>query len=397
MSKYFGFEPTCSGDRYFVSYTTADGTKIGDIARCLNNRGVPIWYDYGIPYGVKWEPEISKEIKECTAFILFVTKYTFAKSTSNKDPYVDKEYAMAKQYEKKIIIVWLDDFVVKETVHADLMPFYIEVNRLQRLDAINMEAESIAEKMINEIGLISRRLFQPDNMDVPNDQIIEMGGDQKIGNDGYKIKHAKFDIGDRLRFGSYSQGKNGETETLIWRVLDVQYRKALLISEKLIDCMAYNEERINGDWTFCSLRKWLNHSFIVRAFESEEQKRIDEVRNENQDSLYCLGDGRCILDKIFLLTVEEAARYFENCKDRMSIPTPYAKNKGSYTCEKDKLACGESAGWWWLRSTGESSQLAAVVNPNGEIYVEGYYVGITSVSVRPALWLKLNDDADFRM
>jgi hypothetical protein len=46
-------------------------------------------------------------------------------------------------------------------------------------------------------------------------------------------------------------------------------------------------------------------------------------------------------------------------------------------------------GWWWLRSNGFLSNQAAYVHRDGGVDVGGDYVGISSVSVRPALWLNL--------
>lgn len=41
--------------------------------------------------------------------------------------------------------------------------------------------------------------------------------------------------------------------------------------------------------------------------------------------------------------------------------------------------------WWWLRSPGYYSRLAAYVNDFGRVYTRGFYVNSTYIVVRPAL------------
>jgi hypothetical protein len=79
----------------------------------------------------------------------------------------------------------------------------------------------------------------------------------------------------------------------------------------------------------------------------------------------------------------------------MADVTPYAIARGSdyYTWNERKMF-GEKelvrkTGWWWLRSPGYSSDYAALVDYDGDVYVTGDYVNHSSVSVRPALWLNL--------
>jgi hypothetical protein len=45
--------------------------------------------------------------------------------------------------------------------------------------------------------------------------------------------------------------------------------------------------------------------------------------------------------------------------------------------------------WWWLRSPGSSSDFAALVNPLGSVYFDGYFADDDEVGVRPALKLNL--------
>ena len=55
MAKDLGFLPVSSGERYFISYITEDARRVGNIVCCMNNHGVPMWYDYGIKRGGELE------------------------------------------------------------------------------------------------------------------------------------------------------------------------------------------------------------------------------------------------------------------------------------------------------------------------------------------------------
>ena len=55
MSTDLGFMPVASGERYFISFKTEDAERVGEIARCPNGFGVPMWYDYGLEKGEEWE------------------------------------------------------------------------------------------------------------------------------------------------------------------------------------------------------------------------------------------------------------------------------------------------------------------------------------------------------
>jgi hypothetical protein len=197
-------------------------------------------------------------------------------------------------------------------------------------------------------------------------------------------------------FGRYPQGANGEVEPLLWRVLDVKGSRVLLITEKLIDAVPYNNVQESVTWETCTLRRWMNEVFIPKAFVKEEASHIAVmpiVGNENKS--YGTDDGADTSDQVFALSVKEAMRYFSDTNDRMADVTPYAIARGSdyYTWNERKMF-GEKelvrkTGWWWLRSPGYHGFDAALVCNDGDVSVSGYDVKHSSVSVRPALWLNL--------
>ena len=188
-------------------------------------------------------------------------------------------------------------------------------------------------------------------------------------------------VGGKVPFGQYPQGANGEVQPLVWRVLAVENGRALLITDKLIDYVKYNESLTNVTWETCTLRKWMNNDFISKAFSSDQQAQIATVTNQNSNNPeYGTKGGKPTQDKIFALSIEEANRYFSSNSDRKAYTTDYAHKRGSDSDDRSD--------WWWLRSPGRSGIDAAYVYNYG-LNPYGSSVDSSQVAVRPAFWLNL--------
>ena len=186
-------------------------------------------------------------------------------------------------------------------------------------------------------------------------------------------------VGGKVTFGQYPQGANGEDQPLVWRVLSVEKGRVLLITDKLIDYVKYNESYENVTWETCTLRKWMNNDFISKAFNSSQQAQIATVSNQNPNNPeYGTKGGNATQDRIFALSIDEANKYFSSYSDRIAYTTDYAHKKGLDRSE-----------WWWLRSPGINSSSAAFVLSNGYVTRSGFDVFRNIVAVRPALWLNL--------
>ena len=196
-------------------------------------------------------------------------------------------------------------------------------------------------------------------------------------------------VGNHFTFGNYPQGSNDEVQPIEWRVLAVEDGKALVISEKLLDCVKYNEEFTAVTWETCTLRQWMNNDFLNEAFSSSEQEKIATVTNHNPDDTYGTSGGNDTQDKIFALRRGAANKYFQNNDDRMAAPTEYAIKNGAWTSNEYSLSTGEKTGCWWLRSPGYFGDNAAYVFDYGNIDLIGNIVNNSKVAVRPAFWLNL--------
>lgn len=206
-----------------------------------------------------------------------------------------------------------------------------------------------------------------------------------VENDVPQNKFSNIAVGDIIEFGEYEQDgnlKNGNEE-IEWRVLHVDETNALLISEYGLDNKPFNEEQENTTWEYCTLRKWLNDDFYNEAFTEEEQGQIvtaihpvdgvpDEYANVTED-------------KVFLLTVNEAKKYFYNDDDRILIPTQAVKNRVGYWGFYDYERCS-----WWLRSSSWLRlDFAATVNNTGATLSGGVNVWHSGLVVRPVIWVSI--------
>lgn len=151
MSNYLGFSPTNSSEYYFISYNSEDADRVGVITTALADAGIPLWYDYGLEYGEKWEPTIAKKIRKCKSVILFFTKGILSKESS----FVQKEYKMAtKGYRKKIYVVLMDDIRI-EDVPDDKMIWWMDILELQCINAFSIsDTSDLVGKIVNAIGYV---------------------------------------------------------------------------------------------------------------------------------------------------------------------------------------------------------------------------------------------------
>ena len=205
----------------------------------------------------------------------------------------------------------------------------------------------------------------------------------------YVIIPAIAPVGSLIKYGKYEQDNDSSNgiEDIEWIILAKDDNKMLVISDKAIDCKLYNTSSANITWETCSLRNWLNNDFINSAFSATEKTMISSVKvsaDKNPD--YDTDAGNDTEDKVFLLSIEEANRYFKYDSERQCVSTEYAKANGAYTYEID----GASNCFWWLRSQGGySNKSASVVNSDGTVSKYGNAVDDNRDCVRPAMWISL--------
>ena len=192
--------------------------------------------------------------------------------------------------------------------------------------------------------------------------------------------------GDIILFGSYEQDNNpyNGTEDIEWLVLAKEKDRVLVISRYALDCRPYNAKEQEVTWETCFLHGWLNDTFLNNAFSADEQAMIrTETVTADRNPSYGTSPGRDTTDKVFLLSITEVNQYLTGESARKCQATAYAVKRGAYINPLDGNC------WWWLRSPGMNSFLAAIVNYVGSVGYDGVRVHTWDGAVRPALWINI--------
>ena len=167
-------------------------------------------------------------------------------------------------------------------------------------------------------------------------------------------------LGDVISWGVW------EDKPLLWRVLDREGDKRLLLAEEIVARQPYNKEYDNTYWQTSTLRRWLNQAFFQKAFSLKERSRILNTRLKNPPNpRYLTAGGGDTVDKLFLLGLDQLERY---------LPTDAQRAMGQ---------------WWWVRSPGLNILSAASVYEDGSIYDTGINIHYADGGVRPAMWILL--------
>ena len=197
-------------------------------------------------------------------------------------------------------------------------------------------------------------------------------------------------VGDHITMGRYKQSSSNSYDPIEWRVLDVEGDRALVISEDILDDVQYGKAFAQMTYADCKIHNWLNKSFYNTAFNAEEKGRIltTMVRNPNNPYYDSVG-GADTDDKVFLLSTEEAEKYFSSDTDRIAAVTSYSRKQGVHVSDDKRHPDGRQAGYWWLRTPGMSNKLAAGVHRDGSVDYDGCNVDSDNAGVRPAMWISI--------
>lgn len=207
-----------------------------------------------------------------------------------------------------------------------------------------------------------------------------------------KAELTNLSVGKTVKFGAYEQDNNTSNgkEEIEWEVLAIENKKALIVSKYALDCKAYNTDLVDTTWENCSLRSWLNGTFYESAFGTEQRKAIETVDvSSDENPIFGTDSGNSTRDRVFLLSASEVTKYYSTASEKKCIPTEYAIESGAFT-SANLAKPGEAVTcWWWLRTTGDGQDKAAIVAWDGALRTAGDPVNVRD-SVRPALWLDLN-------
>ena len=188
--------------------------------------------------------------------------------------------------------------------------------------------------------------------------------------------------------GSLTPGqRNVSFGKYLWRVLDVQKGRALLLAEEILELRRYHSSYASVTWKDCELRGYLNGAFL-QTFSSQEESRIVQTVNVNRDNpWYKTPGGGSTTDKVFLLSIEEVVKYFGD-SGALRAGGEYSIND-QYNSARVAEYGGAKAWWWWLRSPGYYVNCAVYVYYDGYLNLYGNSIYSAWGGVRPALWLNL--------
>lgn len=191
-------------------------------------------------------------------------------------------------------------------------------------------------------------------------------------------------VNDIITFGTYPQTKyKDEVSPLEWKVIAVEDGKALIITDKVIDQVRFNEKYADVTWADSILRGWLNSDFYGCAFTDAEKEKIltSSIKTPDNDKWGTKG-GEDTEDKVFALSIEELERYLPERADRKAEPTGKAVENGVYVYTETGYCV------WWLRSSGYVQYAGSRVGAGGHIEDKIYDDVRPHRGARPAMWIK---------
>ncbi len=228
-----------------------------------------------------------------------------------------------------------------------------------------------------------------------------------LGPEPYGLLEAerKIMIGDVVTIGEYCHGQNPEYSYQLkfpvkWLVLENLGDKALLISLYNLDVyhyldldkfFDYEDNNIPITWAVSDIRYWLNENLLYSIFNDTELSCVLPTKVHTPDNpVYGTTGGEDTTDYLFLLSIEEAQKYFASDTERRTQIVPDVEIEQYDLMAYQHYLNTTDYYDWWLRSPGKTADYAAFVGRFGNVNVEGEILAAESVSVRPAMWIDLN-------
>ncbi|MDR1640209.1 MAG: DUF6273 domain-containing protein [Clostridiales bacterium] len=170
--------------------------------------------------------------------------------------------------------------------------------------------------------------------------------------------------GDTVMFGDF-HGKR-----LQWKVLSVQKESALIITEECLEAKPYAMAGQNCGWVSSRMREWLNTDFLKHLDDCVIPATIANKPLSPEELEAPLEEEPETIDKVFLLSAEEAWEHF--------------------SADESRIACLRGVpSWWWLRTRGALENTQAFVLDCGKVVSLGALSTSGLCCPRPACWIPL--------
>ncbi|MCR4661525.1 MAG: DUF6273 domain-containing protein [Clostridia bacterium] len=409
---------------FFIAYSSSDIEKVEEITKHLEEQGFSCFVAmrnlrHGLGAVEQYNKALKKAIDNCKIFLFISSK----NSRSYSCDALTKEMTYVKTKDTEIAPI---DYIF----NYSKIPNQYKKPRIQyRLDN---EQTPVADKLVNEFfdgyqwceslealdERVANILYSTDTNkdkdDQKNEQLDSKNNEHKVDNrtdEEKKELSINSQIGDIVEFGSYPQIKQNKgfiSEPIKWKILDIQNGEALLLSEKVLDCIPYQsdyEQSLRDDkcitkannapkgtfannYQYSQIRYWLNNNFLNKAFTKEEQSKIlvTTVDNSASSTGYSSNIYVCnnTNDKVYILSVNEISgnKYgFISDLTRQKKGTDYAKTQGLKLDEENNAS-------YWLRSPNlEYSNSSAKVFSDG--CIDNDDVDYIRCGVAPVIKIKL--------
>ncbi len=193
------------------------------------------------------------------------------------------------------------------------------------------------------------------------------------------------DKGNTVVLGRYDQDPNLEGKELLeWIIVEKNGNKAMLVSKYAIEASVFSIKPTT--WSKSELRAWLNSDissgFIGQVFYKSERNSI--LRNSTV-TVYRDANGEeqvdICEDRVFLLSDNEANKYFNDNDSRCAVATEFLKTRNTNAFFSDN-----GMARYWLRSTTQDGKIM-YVNASGGISESEHTV---IRALRPAIWVGLD-------
>ena len=213
--------------------------------------------------------------------------------------------------------------------------------------------------------------------------ILTSIGDYKDSNSlikKYELLGCK--VGNVVKVGTYEQDNNSSNgkEDVEWIVLERSGDKVLLISKYCLDYKELDRNDSEVPWSDSQLRTWLNGTFINNAFSSSDKNIILSSTLANDDANEV---GESTNDKVFVLSMTEASKYFSSDSGRKTQATSYAISNGAK----------EGNTYWQLRTISSFTSPTTYTSYYATVSVgeNGKFVYIRYAAIRPAMWVDVSN------
>ncbi len=217
--------------------------------------------------------------------------------------------------------------------------------------------------------------------------------------DSFSYKNVKLNKNDYIYFGNYLN------KPILWKVLDIEDKKALLMSEYVISFKAFDacgkselfhqsdsEKYGSSTWENSTLKEWLNsdEKYVSYSHCPPEKKSVFNSHNAYAEECgFLYKDNFNIQEKklisadgVFILNNSQMKKYFDN-KSRRKICTPDSieQNDSPYIIMPAKSV------WYWTSSPVSSNNVSvSAVTSSGAFYKSLAFDG--AMGVCPALYIE---------